>query len=255
MVAGVALALGWAGFLLLDVVNPWGIRYSPFWQELTPFGFFFWYFREGGPVEVLQWSLLLIAVLGCIALAVRSTRLPSKPLVWVFRAGALGIIWMLAEDATNIRHVISLELTVPIFAPDGPMKNHVRTLTELALYAVLGGIMVSFLLGVRRCAVRRGNAWRLLLGAYAFYGVAAVASATRYVGDWYEKVGGLFVPLLQPGVQTDYERVAPFVPEYGLGFWLMDWLVEESLELMGAALLASAVLHLVSWAQLEPKSD
>jgi len=116
-----------------------------------------------------------------------------------------------------------------------------RTLTELSFYAVLGGMMVTFLVGTFHRFREVPSTMRYLVIGYLSYGVAAIASASRLIGSWYEVIGGSLVQTLFPHMaDVAFAELGPGA----VGYFLMDYLLEESLELLGAATLSTALLLL-----------
>ncbi len=75
----------------------------------------------------------------------------------------------------------------------------------------------------------------LFLSGYFFYGLAAFASASRHIGNWYAVVGTKILDFIISGRELSWSASS-------LGFFFMDLVVEESMELMGATFLLAAVL-------------
>lgn len=246
LVIGIAAVLfGWLGFLAADVFDAFGVRQAVIIPHLDPPVFFLWFFAEAGPVERLQWAFLTVAVTLCAGLAWWCGRQGDRQGTGIFLLGAAGLLLMLLEDAFNVRHQIAFGITMPLFYEGTEFRNHVRTLTELSFYALLGGAMLVLLWAALRHFRQVPGAARLLLTGYVLYAVAAVASATRFIGDWYTAVGSIAEPCLAEGVVEAY-RSTDLVRRGGeIGFWVMDWLVEESVELVAVAFIVSALLLVV----------
>ena len=85
----------------------------------------------------------------------------------------------------------------------------------------------------------KGN--KYLVAGYIFYGIAAVCSATRNIGNWYAVVGEMVLDSITTGAEISWSGGSVIYFRDPLGFWFMDYVVEESLELLGAAFLASAI--------------
>jgi hypothetical protein len=92
----------------------------------------------------------------------------------------------------------------------------------------MGGFMLAFLALSFRAFRAAPPALRYLALGFAAYAVAAVASASRHIGDWYRTVGGAIIASIAPETIALYESWAPaqgIPPEVlTLGFWFMDTL-------------------------------
>jgi hypothetical protein len=203
---------------LVDIARVAGELPSPLWHTL---------FGEGGPIEWAQWGLL-----GALAVssAVLAERLRSR----FFLLFAVTAVLLLIEDAGNVRHALagygqtllgnrilgyptSMFIEVPFFA----------LLAAVPLYAV----------------VRHGHevwafvaARRYLVTGYALYALAAIASGLRRLGH-YEWLGRRANELLGGRIPLGpYEDTA-------VGYRLIvDFMIEESVELLAAACLVATVL-------------
>jgi hypothetical protein len=206
-----------------------------------------WVFGEGGPTELLQWTFLG----ACLVLLLReirdagTVRPPGhgKAMTVVF----IGLGLMFLEDTLNTRHLV-VQHILPLLAGPTDERSVTAIGTELALYALMGGFMLAFL-GLSFRAFRAAPpALRYLALGFAAYAVAAVASASRHIGDWYRTVGDAIIASIAPEAIALYDSWAPAqgIPSEALtlGFWFMDLAVEESLEVVAAAALLSALWHL-----------
>ena len=91
----------------------------------------------------------------------------------------------------------------------------------------------------------------LILSGYAAYFVAAASSATRYMGDWYVHAGGVVLQAFDTAGHASWTRMEENVsgreaPLDRMEFWLMDYLYEESIELIGAGCLLAGFLSLAA---------
>ena len=226
----------------IPVISDWVNLYPAaiFWLQIN---------REAGLTENLQWLFLFISF--CAALAVIYLQRGSWTLE---RLGVLflsiGLAIMFLEDVFNVRHALSWYISS--FFYDGLVGSYewrtsaFRSVIEIAFYAFLGSIMVAafYFLYFRSKISSRTRI--LLIGGYLIYGVASFASATRNIGDWYAKLGkAILDPLLKNrNVSWDADSIIFFSDP--VSFWFMDLLVEESLELLGSALLLSAILSVLA---------
>ena len=126
------LALGWAGFLLLDWLDVGGIRDGVLSTFTSAPLFFLWAFGEAGPIEIVQWLCLGFSALLCLRLA-RRLKSGSEPRVGrFFLLGAGAFLLMFLEDSVNIRHFLSLQVVVPLpqilhAAPDADDRASIAT--------------------------------------------------------------------------------------------------------------------------------
>lgn len=202
-------------------------------------------FSEGSPTEWLQWITLAACILTCGVLWGRAQAF-GRAYAPFFGLLGIGLCLMLIEDAGNIRHGMSrLVLGMLQLPPRGLAKS----VMDLFVYSLLAGLMVApFVLYLRQ--LRPGTRPKILfLLGYAAYGLAAFSSASAYVGNWYARVGNSSVAA--SGVDLE-ARVswARMVEEAArgtrpdIGFWFMDFIYEESPELLGAGLILAALLSL-----------
>ena len=230
------LVAAWSAFVLVDVLNYAGLRDSLVATGLQMPATWPHLFREGGPTEMLQWLCLggasVLAAIAAGELRSQKQFLAGARVFWILMSIALMLL--LIEDAGNPRHFIRDR----VFELTG--SQAARLAVESLIFMILAGLPLYALLRYRREVIRFGSAkWYLLCG-FLCYGVAGAGSATRYA--WYEEAGARFHTVLAPGL---LELEHPYFTEVGMEFFLMDWLFEESIELLGAAFFACAALAFV----------
>ncbi len=203
------------------------------WMEL---------FREASLTEVLQWIFLGLSVVLSLYLYRKHKEDLSNPAVWLLLC--LGLTLMFFEDSQNWRHRLSGSigsyLGYDIYSLEF-RGSTLRTSIEIIFYAVLGSIM-SF--SFYKIVTERSNPLKMkayLCLGYLFYAIAAIGSATRNIEDWYARAGARMLDVLIQGRDLHW-GVETLHNEYPLGFWFMDYLLEESLELLGAACILAAVI-------------
>lgn len=252
-----ALAVSLALFALVDLWNLLGIRdriVSGSQQvdlfRHRPFFFLHWW-REGGPVEVLQWVLLGSAAAVSGAVAARAA-VRDRTAFAFWRLMAVTFVLMMVEDAGNARHTLREYVQAVFWQPDYATLG---TLTELAYFTVLGSIPLYALLryGRRLAGPAKGRLY--LAVGFVVYGLAVGLS---FVGSAFTHqlerplYGWLGTGLFRVLAAAGDDELAPLwlaaEEESGwesVRFFVMDSLVEESLELVGAgAFLASALVFL-----------
>lgn len=93
---------------------------------------------------------------------------------------------------------------------------------------------------------------RFLLLGYLFYAIAAAASATRHFGNWYIEAGaairrltGTDTSLLWTTFEANTMAHRGQEHKQTLDFYIMDYMLEESLELAAACFLLVGLLSIV----------
>ncbi|MFO8059752.1 MAG: hypothetical protein R6U70_03730 [Bacillota bacterium] len=209
---------------------------------------FMWYylFTEGSPTEMLQWSYLTATVVFCGYLIGQLAERGHGGAARFFILMAVGTGIMLMEDAGNIRHRIKYYIRLTF---GDTMLLGIAV--ELVIYALLGALMIYALARFWRYPWRHRETRYYLISGYLLYAAASIASATRHIGDWYDHAGhwllracGLFEPFTALFTPTDVGRP--------IGFYIMDFLVEESVELIGAGALCTAVFAYIKEIRRNP---
>ena len=229
------LCAAWTAFLLVDVLNVASTRDSLVASGFTTPAIWAQLFREGGPTEILQWLYLGGAAIVSAFLAgeLRERgRNGERELHAFWLLMSIALIVMLIEDAGNPRHYLrnmALRLT----------GSRVAQLTvESVIFAVIAGLPLYAVIRYWRWVVPFARSKWYLFAAFVAYGVAGAASATRYA--WYERAGTWLNQFLGGRLLQDLEH--PFFGTTGMEFFLMDWLWEESVELIGATFFLAAAL-------------
>ena len=235
-------------FGLKDWVAVKGVYETPiFWLHM---------FREGSLTENLQWAFLgaavfLTAIIGIIQF--KATR--KVPWVWILLL--IGLYVMFLEDIENIRHTTSAMIGSTYFGFDTSTMewrtSSVRSAIEIAFYFILGSIMVTALVYILKDQGSRLLGKKFFLTGYFFYGTAAVFSATRNVGDWYAVVGAKAIDFVSRGAEISLPGDSYVYGRDPLGFWFMDFVVEESLEFIGAAFLLAALTVFITSIKKSPE--
>lgn len=201
-------------------------------------------FEDGSPTELLQWSAIgAVAVLAGIEAGRARAALDGATARFWGLVG-LGAVMMLMEDAGNVRHrLVHYFVTFVGLPGGGPWHLAV----EAAWYAVIAGVLATAVivagrrvLGADRSVLAYGVAGAVV------YAVAAIGSVSRDIGWWYADAGRV--------IEESLLRTRLLVPDgWSRGqvhFFLVDYIVEESLELLGASLLLAAVLAYRRWVRL-----
>ncbi len=241
-------------FYLIDLRNLWGIRDWMFSLErvyfyftYTPF-FFQHYGRNSGFAEIAQWGLLASAISLAFLLAgsVKSRSVHLSSLCFLL---GIGFVLMLVEDAGNLRHTLMSYVQLAAGEPD---QGVVGTLFEGIYFAVLGGIPLYAFIRYGRSLREYGRAFMYMIIGFVLY---ASAAGLSFAGtafqmlldrDLYTIMGDIMISLsLRLG-----DEALPALWEswnsgnwlYQVGFFLMDSLIEENLEILAGAFLVAALL-------------
>ena len=128
---------------------------------------------------------------------------------------------MLIEDAGNLRHqMIGIYDSI---RPNGGIRNLITivyyfALSLLPLYAI-------FVYGLD--TIENKRTWYIFFAGLLFYALASFSSATGFL--WYGTAGEILNSNLFGG-RVVFELADTGPP----GVWIMDFLIEETLELLGA---------------------
>ena len=230
-----ALALAWGAFILIDLADVFGLGTAVYEhlsaRDSSRFQVWAILFTEGGPIEILQWLFLAAAsgfalhTHGVLSAEGNPERTTNRArLFWLLMG--IAFLLMLIEDAGNPRHW-AIRFSQMLFG------GNAGQVTELAYFVSLGSLPLIALALFWRTILTLPRTRVFLLGGFVVYGIAAISSASRYY--WYEAAGHWL------HVSVFGERLREVsLGNHGHGFWLMDYLMEESFELAGATLLAAA---------------
>lgn len=224
---GLYLLGAWALFFAIDVANLGGLRdivtsrsELPVWAHL---------FQQNGPIEWAQWVLLAATMVMAARLGGRLATLGERSDARFWTLLGVGTALMVVEDAGDPRLAMA-DYGESLLGIPG-------ILVELVYFAALGSVLLYALLRYGRGPLGEIRTRRYLLAGFVAYGVSTLSSGTRHIGDWYSTVGdALFGPLVG-------DRLVAFeLQGYSTGYWLLDFAVQESIELVGAAGLCAAAL-------------
>ncbi len=242
------LLLSYIVVFLIDIRNIFGMR-AAFDGFLVPF---LWdrIFMEAGPVEKLQWIFLTCFTLLSFWLSVMSKEdsvFTSESIFWML-FGVAGI-FMILEDMGNVRHIlIRRNLNMSWM-----MRNTVETL----YFGLLGLLPVLAVVRYRKDVFESKTTAKLLFLGFVFYICAATLSGPVEVTDIDTEIGNKFYEFSLLFGDEDYRetfeegdrRIERIEEEKNIIMMDMrtrftDFVVEESLELLGATfLLASALSY------------
>ncbi len=240
----VLLTLSIVAVVLVDVYNYFGL--ADLLKENIADTPLLWYqmFTEGGPVELMQYAMNLASV---IVLCLLSGIMLAKKHRYFgrFFLFALVVAFMLLEDTGNIRHLVR-NVTTHLLGIEEGYRSELGILIEVAIYGAIGFLMVFSLVRIRKLLFIHKRAFKFLIAGYFVYGAVALASATRHFNDWHPRLGDAIIDRFNLLEIEAWQIASDHYADKGrrLGFYFIDNLFEESLELLGATLLFCGFLTL-----------
>ncbi len=204
-------------------------------------------FSEGGPVEIFQWLFIGLFMMTSSYIAGISVTNDKKSGVKFWFLFAILAVLMIMEDAGNVRHFLTVR-GILLFRDE----MIYRSITELTYFGLMALIPVYALIRYREVILEDKKTALIMFFGCAFYGLAVAMSGTRDIRFWYQTAGNIIYEWsLEFGgdeLLALYENADHFLAEGGyisIRYRFMDFLVEESLELLGAAFLwASSISYL-----------
>lgn len=233
--------------LAIDLYGLFGIRDRLFQSTLDmPYFWFHWY-RNGGPIEFIQYSFLGLSAVYAAKNSLLSETMNEKKFWSIF---AIALIYLLIEDAGDPRHFI--RFYVQRIAGETE-QGFWGTIVEMTYFAALASIPVYAYLRYGGKALKNHFVTKkYMLGGFVFY---ALAAGSSFVGSAFsalldrniyrimgERMINILILIGDSEVATrylgrDYSRIS---------YYLMDSPYEESLELIGGALFLMAALSFVN---------
>ncbi len=244
------LGLGWALVVLVDGYGyrvpltpaPDDMRFGVLWFEL---------FSEGRVIERVQWGLLGLACLTALFARFSLSATNGDPAV-ATTALAGGLALLLLEDSINLRHV-GAYLLLQRFDDGAIGASVLRGGFELVYFGLLALMMIAPLVVFARSRVLGRATRRWLFAAYAVYAFAGLFSVSRNLGadgGLQGTFGAWLIDRLDLLSRPNWLDAKTAFSEHlsendgangSFGYLLVDHLVEESVELIAAGLLASAI--------------
>lgn len=242
----ICLSTSWIICYLFDVKNALNLA-----DRLLSTGFeapFMWFhlFNQGAPIEILQWIMLAACVLCCGILSEREKSNDKDRRAMFFVLIGIGLCLMLLEDAADIRFDIASY--ADFFFTQSDARGLAGTITELAIYALIAGFMIFPILRYWGALRLKGKSLLYLGMGYLMYAVSSIMSASSGFQDWYARAGTAIVEFLPINNIGAWELTDMVFQEHGrnpLGFYLIDFVIEESLELIGAAFILAFLLYTI----------
>lgn len=242
------LLLFYLAVFLVDIRNIFGLR--TFFEGYTLPVLWDFLFTEAGPVENLQWIFLgFFSVLSAhLGRKLYEQERDNEAMFW-FLFSAAGV-FMLVEDAGNVRHLILRNLLV--------LEWQTLNILETVYFALLALTPVVAVAKYGRYIAENRRTVILLALGFVFYGTAVFISGpadltgiNTHIGDvMYEVMASTGGEELRQVYEESDQRILTVQEETGITmmdvrYRHVDYLLEESLEFVGATmLLASAVSYM-----------
>ncbi len=253
-------------YILVDLHNIFGLRDVLFntkgyyfYFTYRPFFFQHWG-RNSGIAEIFQFLFLGGAAMISAFLAGTKRNSISKRQFKFWLLLAISFTLMLLEDAGNLRHTL-MSYVQAIFVE--PEQAWAGSSFELLYFSILGGLPLYSFFRYGGFLRRYKKSRLYLIIGFIFY---FLAGSLSFIGTAFSKVfdQNLYSQVGQhmynfslrigddklPAIWADWQASSSFP----IDFFLMDSLVEENLEIIGAsALLAAAVAFLLCQKKEETK--
>ncbi len=222
-----------------------------FFFSYRPFFFHHWG-RNSGIAETIQFLMLGFSAVGSAYLA-GQYRSKDKKMFKFWSIMSLGLLLMLLEDAGNLRHTFMSYIQAIFQEAEQGLAG---TGFELLYFGVLGGIPLYALIRYGGVLGKIKKAKNYILTGFVFYflagGLSFIGTAFSKLIDknFYtilgEKLYSLSLKLGDDQVAVIWENWEATNWRFPIGFFLMDSLIEENLEIIGAgAFLAGVISFLI----------
>lgn len=225
------LLVAWSVFLAVDIYE-WidlGLN-RPVWTLLF----------NDRPIEWTQWFILAAAAAMSGYLGGRLDGRGEAKAGRFFTLLALGLGFMLIEDAGDIRHVLNQEAARLVGAKIFGLPA--SFLVEAPYFLAVAGVPLYALARYGHSIWWAVSARFYLLGGFLLYGLAAGGSLLSNLAHSYVILGGLFDILL---LGSRLPPIPGRTQEYSY-FFFADSALEESVELLAITMLLAAMLAFVS---------
>ncbi len=192
------------------------------------------------PLEWTQWFVMVFAI---VTAGFLSSQLFSEKRFFsskFFLLFALGIGFMLIEDAGDIRHVISSELNK--FSDNGYLMGiHYKVVSDLPYFVLLASLPLyaTFRYGRYVWVVSKCR-FPFLLGLF-FYAIASIGSAFRHFNDFYINIGYW---INENVLNNSFPIPSSLSIDRG-HFLLVDSILEETIELLAISFIFLSFLIFV----------
>ncbi len=239
------LILVFLAVLLVDFLNVFDLQ--SLMEDRVDTAPLIWFvlFQEEGVTEILQYASNTGTIL--LAGTMLGVMLVKKDVHWrAFLLFGVAVGLLLLEDTGNLRHSLRGFVT-GVFGVEERLTSWLGIGVEVGLYALFGVLMLLSVYKLRRVLFAYPKAFKWLIAGYVLYGAGAMLSASRHMFGWYTQVGTALVDRLDV-MHMDVWQIAEAYAQdtfgHPIGFFLLDFPMEESIELLGASVIFISTLTL-----------
>lgn len=255
-------------FFFVDIFNVFNSQRILYWwmeqgtslRHQVPL---FWFTAsvQGSFTENLQWFFLIIAFVTSLLVAIHFKKQQAKYFVpsvlW-----SIGMFLLVLEDIYNTRHKLR-NLLAPLLGADDDLRSYVAIGIEVVTYGLMGVLMISALYLLRKVLLSNRLVLRYFVIGYGAYAIASAFSSTRHFMNWYRHTGNFILRVFRFDTLPNWidgseailtrETLSGHNRGRTLGYYFMDYLVEETFELIGAACLALGFVALLTYLKHQAK--
>ncbi len=239
------IALSFLLIYLIDILNMFGIKAQMIQTLEVPY---FWHHWFTTPVEIpLQWILLALTALFFMLAAGMAYERKDRQTFYFLILLSAGLLLMLIEDAGDVRHAYRRALGRILVGETG--YGYFGTVFELFYFGFIAAVMLYALWRYREVYWPHRDIKKYLFTGYIFYAAGVSASFSGNVSrvligfNIYEAMGEYLLKtfFIRDEITTRAYEIASENSRAGYNF--MNYVVEESLELIGAGALLVAGIY------------
>ncbi len=250
-----ALTTSYIAILSIDILNLRGSR-AIMESYTVPFLWNF-LFTESGPIELLQWIFLgSLALSSAYAAGILENKGETKKRFFWSWFSIAGIL-MLMEDTMDIRNFF--------LRGQWPLEWQTMNILETFYFLLLAAIPIYAVARYGKSIKENRVTTILLILGFVFYGSAAFVSGPADLTSFNYNLGNFmhdstaFIggdELSDLYIETDKALDEKYDGDYmGVNHRFVDYLIEESLELLGATMLLASVLSYIEYLREEQSID
>jgi len=245
-------------FYFIDLRNAFGLRDwlfsvdgAYFYFSYTPF-FFQHYGRNSGFAELVQWTFMGGSMfLSAFIAGYYYTK--KREVMMFFGLFSFALVLMLMEDAGDVRHTLMSYIQL---AADEPDQGVFGTIFEGLYFAVLGGVPLYALIRYGKSIKKYTKVYWYIVAGFVAH---AIAASLSFVGTAFQMLleKDIYTIMGESLISLSYRLGDAALPEiweawnasswmYQIGFFLMDSLVEENIEIIGNAFFLAGIIYFIN---------
>ena len=262
------VALSLALIYLIDVRDSFEIRQQLFGGESVPFFWGYWY--KAVVESIFQWGMLFLVMYLFFMSAHGALKKADLRAFRFCRLMGFGALLMFLEDVFNFRHIARDIMAVH---RGGNTYDLVGTAFELGYFAAIASTLIYAVWRYRDVYWDHIKSVVFLALGFLFYGIAVGSSwagsafQSQLDEDLYTRSGRLIMDRLfrsDPETSAIIDEINQFLagetlytgePVSPLEYYFMDYVYEESMEVLGASALLVAALTIYSRIHRSPSDN